>query len=106
MFGGHTVLLRNTYCMASKYSHAVQTSQARSLAKRCPSPHPKVAFEATCSCAQFDIKPVHDGILYPSLNQCWNTFCFEYLPVGQYNSARVSVQSAGMVATCAAREKC
>ena len=42
---------------------------------------PTVAFEAPCSCAHLGIKSVHNGIQYPSLNQCWKNEIVRYLLV-------------------------
>ena len=80
MFGIHIP----AYCIASKYSNALQNSQTCSFAKWYHTLHPKVAFEAPWSCACRGIKSCLDVILHPSLNQGWKTLLFEYLAAIRY----------------------
>ena len=78
--------LASGYCMTCEHSNAVQSSQARSFARWCPTLHPKVAFEPSRSFTYCGIKSCYDGILHPSWNQCWKPRSFEYLLVIRYAS--------------------
>ena len=74
--------------MTSKYSHALETLQTCSLVKGCPILHPKVAFEAPCSCAHCGTNSVHDDTLHSVWTQCWRTLLFEFIPVMWYWQVR------------------
>ena len=79
--GEVTNVLANTYNLTRKHSHASQNSQICSFAESCPLMHQTVAFEEPCCCTHGGIASVHDGILHPSLNQCWKTLMFINSPV-------------------------